>query len=269
MAKLDPPPPLEKPGPSPTTLTLAPPINTARCVSSSCSSSGTAVSPPARVNSTDICADVPLRAAARTCSISGRPTTSRSNSAMPRSRVPGSEPRGNDKPTLSDVRRSPNPPNDERGTFVMKPHVSTASTATAPIIVAARQRSSRISMRAYTRRNRGHEAFCAATPFPSAGTTSSAVNTLHPSANTNAAAKGTNAARVSPCRYKNGKSTTAVVSVLPTMAGMMRCVARARPSGVSGSVPRRSTTTRPFCTRMPTPMPSPASVSRFAGILNR
>ena len=63
--------------------------------------------------------------------------------------------------------------------------------------------------------------------------------------------------------------TTAVVSVLPMIAGMIRCVARARPSGVSGSVPNRSTTTRPFCTSMPTPMPSPASVSRLAGISNR
>jgi hypothetical protein len=97
----------------------------------------------------------------------------------------------------------------------------------------------------------------------------SAATTDHASASTNADANGTNAARAFPCRYRNGKSTTVVVSVAPRTAGVMRRPASARPSSVSGAKRSRSTTTSPFCTSTPIPIPSPASVSRLAGISSR
>ena len=93
--------------------------------------------------------------------------------------------------------------------------------------------------------------------------------TDQPSASANAAANGMNAARALPWRYRNGKSTTAVVSVAPTTAGRMRRLAAARPLTVSGASRICCTTTRPFWTRIPMPMPRPASVSRFAGMSSR
>ena len=49
----------------------------------------------------------------------------------------------------------------------------------------------------------------------------------------------------------------------------MRRATSARDGGVSGASDSRSTTMMAFCTRMPTPIPSPASVSRLAGMPNR
>ena len=91
-------------------------------------------------------------------------------------------------------------------------------------------------------------------------------STDQPSAMVNAAANGMKAARAFPCRYRKGNSTTAVVSVAPMTAGVMRAATSARASAVSGTVPNRSATTRPFCTRMPIPIARPASVSMLAGM---
>ena len=49
-------------------------------------------------------------------------------------------------------------------------------------------------------------------------------------------------------------------------AGSIRRAAAARPSGVSGSDPSWLTTMAPLCTRIPMPIPSPASASKFTGI---
>jgi hypothetical protein len=104
---------------------------------------------------------------------------------------------------------------------------------------------------------------------PTAGIITIEATTDQKSAMTKAAANGTKAARELPWRYRKGNSTTAVVSVDPATAGKMRAPAAARASGSFGTPRRRSTTMRPFCTRIPTPMPSPARVSRLAGIRSR
>ena len=191
-----------------------------------------------------------------------------SNSRIALSTLVGSEPLGNERLTVSVVRRSPKPENDDRGTFLIKPHVSTANTPTVTSNDAARQRRSRPNTFTYTRCVRDHRSRPCIDRAPSAGTMSKAVNKLQPNANTKADANGANALRALPCKYRNGTSTTAVVSVLPTTAGMMRRVASARPSAVSRAEPSRLTTISASCTRIPTPIPSPASVNRLAGTLN-
>ena len=123
-----------------------------------------------------------------------------SNSRMALSTLVGSEPRGNDRLTVRVVRRSPKPENDDRGTFLMKPQVSTPSTPTVTSSVAARQRSMRPSTFTYRCCVRDQRSRPCMDRAPSAGTMSRAVNRLHPSANTNAAANGANALRALPCR---------------------------------------------------------------------
>ena len=167
------------------------------------------------------------------------------------------------------LRCCPKPPKAKRGIFFTNTQVSPPITSSAVTSVTYRQRRVFFTIHPYVRCMRGQYVSCIACPFASAGIITSAERIEQASASAKAAANGKKAARAFPCRYRKGKSTTAVVSVDPSTAGTMRIATSARASAVSGMPRSRSTTTSPFCTSTPIPMPRPASVSMFAGILRR
>ena len=164
----------------------------------------------------------------------------------------------------------PNPPNELRGTFLTKPHPSTASTATVAVRVSQRQRSARDSIHTYALRLRGQRLRRTPAPCPSAGTTINAVNTLqierHQERRRERHERSARIAlQVQERKQHDGRGERA------NPRPPARCdasPARDRPACRAWCA-RRFATTIAFCTRMPTPMPSPASVSRLAGMSNR